>query len=191
MIDFDGMLVLVARIFETVGARYAYVGSVASSNYGSPRSTNDIDLITDLSLADSTRFIQELGEDFYYSETSIRRALQTHKSFNLIRLELMLKVDVFCVAPEGFGQTCLARRSLEPPVRGSDEKVYMITAEDTVLAKLEWFKKGGGTSDRQWTDILGILKAQGTSLDVPYLRAQATELKITDLLERAFDSYQL
>lgn len=185
MSSFVEVLLSVARLFEAVGARYAYVGSVASSNHGLPRATNDIDVITDLSLENSVRFIEALGEDFYFSETSIRRALQTHKSFNLIQQELILKIDVFSVAPDSFGQTCLARRSLEPAMRGSEDKVFMITPEDTLLAKLEWFKKGGETSDRQWSDILGIIKVQGTSLDVPYLREWAAKLNVTDLLERA------
>jgi hypothetical protein len=40
-------------------------------------------------------------------------------------------------------------------------------------------------SDRQWNDILGVLKVQGTNLDMAYLQRWAAALKVSDLLERA------
>jgi hypothetical protein len=45
---------------------------------------------------------------------------------------------------------------------------------------------GGDVSDRQWNDILGVLKVQGTNLDIVYLERWAADLNVTDLLERAF-----
>jgi hypothetical protein len=62
---------------------------------------------------------------------------------------------------------------------------YFATAEDLVLSKLEWFRLGGESSDRQWGDVLGVLRVQGTALDRAYLRRWAKELDLTDLLERA------
>ena len=186
MNSFVELLLHVASVFERTGARYAYVGSVASSSHGLPRATNDIDLITDLSFAQVSDLIGMLGDDFYFDEDAIHRALRTRRSFNLIHQTSLIKVDVFSLTPGGFGYTSLARRSLEPAMRGSDSNVYMVTAEDTLLAKLEWFKKGGGTSDRQWSDITGIIKVRGASLDTPYLYTWAVTLGVSDLLEKAF-----
>lgn len=84
MNSFVELLLHVASVFERAGARYAYVGSVASSSHGLPRATNDIDLITDLSPAQVSDFVLMLGDDFYFNEDTIRRALQTRRSFNLI-----------------------------------------------------------------------------------------------------------
>jgi hypothetical protein len=57
--------------------------------------------------------------------------------------------------------------------------------EDTILRKMLWFREGGEVSDRQWRDILGVLRAQQGSLDLPYLRDWAVRLALTDLLGRA------
>ena len=61
------------------------------------------------------------------------------------------------------------------------------TAEDTVLAKLEWYWLGGQASDRQWRDALGVLKVQGQRLDLAYMRHMAAGLGVQDLLERALE----
>ena len=63
--------------------------------------------------------------------------------------------------------------------------LFMSSAEDIILAKLEWYRLGGESSERQWGDILGILEIQGDQLDYDYLRHWSTELRVTDLLERA------
>ena len=56
--------------------------------------------------------------------------------------------------------------------------------EDTVLAKLEWFRLGGETSERQWWDVVGILRVT-EGADHAYLRRWAAALSVADLLERA------
>ena len=44
---------------------------------------------------------------------------------------------------------------------------------------------GGEVSDRQWNDILGVIKVQDTHLDMAYLQRWAANLKVADLLELA------
>jgi len=61
----------------------------------------------------------------------------------------------------------------------------MASAEDTVLSKLEWYRLREGVSDRQWQDVLGVLKVQGERLDLAYLRQWAAELGVAELLEKA------
>jgi len=96
-------------------------------------------------------------------------------------------VDVFVAKPREFDRSQLARRqsyvlSEDPPCRA-----YIASAEDITLAKLEWYHIGGRTSDRQWRDILGVMKVQKNHLDHDYLRRMATTLGVSDLLEQAFN----
>ncbi len=63
-------------------------------------------------------------------------------------------------------------------------RVIVASAEDTVLAKLEWFRRGGETSERQWWDIVGVLRVNPNA-DAGYLHRWAAELGVADLLERA------
>ena len=81
---------------------------------------------------------------------------------------------------ESFRRRRLAR--LDPDI---DLESFLQSAEDTVLAKLEWYRLGGGVSEIQWRDIQGILKAQAERLDSTYLHRWAQELDVSDLLARA------
>jgi hypothetical protein len=115
----------------------------------------------------------------------IQEAIRRRGSFNLIHLETMFKVDIFIPKARPFDQQQLKRRKAEQIRPDSDEHIWVLTAEDVVLAKLDWFRLGGEVSERQWRDILGVLKTQQASIDVDYLRQWAQSLGITDLIERA------
>jgi hypothetical protein len=62
--------------------------------------------------------------------------------------------------------------------------IYVATAEDTILAKLSWYRAGGEVSQVQWSDVLGIVGAQGAELDFEYLREWAERIGVRDLLEK-------
>lgn len=182
----DAML-HIARLLDAVGARYAFVGSIVSSRYGTPRLTNDADLISDLTTAQIPQFTRSLADDFYFSETAIRRALSSHRSFNLIHHASQFKIDIFSVAPGSFAERCLDRRLSESIMPDREMTVFMITPEDVILAKLLWFVKGGSVSQNQWKDVRQVIEAQRENLDFAYLREWAASLHISALLGRALD----
>jgi len=124
---------------------------------------------------------------FYADLAAIQTAAASHRSFNLIHLETMLKVDVFVLQLDPFHLMQMRRRVLQPIDREGRTTFYVASPEDTILAKLQWYRDGGGVSDRQWNDVLGVLKVQGAALDRVYLEEWARELNLTDLLRRALD----
>jgi hypothetical protein len=175
----------VTGVLEKLGVRYLIGGSLASTLYGMVRTTQDSDIVTELRAADVTPFVQALQEEFYVDEEMISEAVRSRSSFNIIHRDSMFKVDVFIPPPHPFLQSQLTRArkqllSMEPQV-----EAMVASAEDTLLAKLEWYRLGGEVSERQWRDVLGMLKVQAGVLDLAYMRRWAMELKVSDLLERA------
>jgi hypothetical protein len=94
-------------------------------------------------------------------------------------------VDVFIPRPRPFHRSQLARAQRQTFALGVEMSANFASPEDTILSKLEWYRMGGEVSDRQWRDILGVLKMRAGGLDLDYLQKWANELKVTDLLERA------
>jgi hypothetical protein len=178
---------IVADALEALGVVYAIGGSFASALHGVMRATMDADLVADMRQEHVAPFVQALGEAFYADAEMMREAIGQHKSFNLIHLDTMFKVDVFVARPRDFDRAQLARRQLHLLAEDPERRAYVASAEDTVLAKLEWYWLGGQASDRQWRDVLGVLKVQGQRLDLAYMRHMAAGLGVQDLLERALE----
>jgi hypothetical protein len=176
---------IVARIFERLSVPYVTAGSFASSLHGEPRSTDDVDIVADLRPAHAAGLAAALHGDWYVSEDALRDALSHGGSFNAIHLATSVKVDVFVVGADAFDAQRVKSGRTVALGPGSGTELRVDTAEYTVLRKLEWFRRGGETSDRQWRDVLGILRAQGARLDRAELAIWAERLGVTDLLSRA------
>lgn len=179
------VLLCVLRLLDGQGIDYVVVGSFASSARGIPRATLDADVVADIDAAQVSQLVASLRGHFYVDEGAARRAVAGRRSFNAIHLDTAFKVDIFVPPDEGVGRLQLARRRLEQLAPEMAEKFYVATAEDMVLAKLLWFRSGGGVSERQWTDVAGVIKVQGARLDVEYLREWGGRLGVRDLVERA------
>jgi hypothetical protein len=175
----------VADAFEALGVSYCVGGSVASSALGVARSTLDIDLVADLHTAHVAPLVERLQADYYIDGDMIHDAIQRRASFNVIHLATMMKVDVFVVGTRPFDRASFARVIREPLGDSRERSFPLTTPEDIVIRKLEWYRLGGGASQRQWADILGVLKLQGDALDRAHLAYWARELGVADLLERA------
>ena len=176
---------LVIDAMDALGVPYLIGGSLASAVHGVLRATLDTDLVADLRLEHAEPLARALGGTFYVDAESIREAVLHQRSFNVIHLETMFKVDVFVVKKRPFHHSQMERRTAQVIATDPDRTAYVATAEDTILAKLEWYRLGGDVSERQWCDVLGVMKVQADRLDLAYLRQWAVQLNISDLLERA------
>ena len=173
----------VIDVLDELGVRYQIGGSFASSLHGVPRQTNDVDLVVDLDAAAARRLAERLESTFYLDLDRLLRATTRRSSANLIHLASGVKVDLFVVDRHGFAARELAR-SVKVALPDQAREVAVKSPEDTVLRKLLWFREGGEVSDRQWSDVAGVIAAQGELLDLEYLWRQAAELGVDDLLAR-------
>jgi hypothetical protein len=91
---------------------------------------------------------------------------------------------VFVSENHPFDKQEMARAQIKVSGAAPARPFYVKSPEDLILRKLLWYRAGGETSERQWNDVLGILKVQEDRLDSTYLRQWAAQLGLTDLLER-------
>ena len=175
----------IAGILEKQSIRYVLVGSFASSIHGMYRSTADIDIVADIKIEQVHSLFEALRNNFYIDEHVMRDAVIQRGSFNAIHFDSVFKVDIFIPKTDSFSTTELDRRQSRKISPDRDETVFVATAEDTILAKLRWYRAGHEISSNQWNDVVGILGTSLDTLDLHYLRTWAEELGLTDLLEKA------
>jgi len=178
----------VIGVLEDLDLPYHVGGSFASSVHGFPRQTRDLDLMVDLPASAVPLLVSRLEGEFYLDDERVRQAIRRGSSFNLVHLSTGFKVDVFVSGHGGFDRSEFARAAPQRLTADSPRDVLVKSPEDTLLRKLQWYRLGGETSDRQWTDILGIVRTQGDRLDLAYLRKWAGALEVQDLLDRALAS---
>lgn len=185
-VSLAALLKQIGTVLDKLEIPYAVGGSVASSYHGIPRATNDVDLLAEIRPAQAAALAAALSPDYYADEELIRDALLTGRAFNIIHLNTTYKFDFFPVSRDSYGVRQLARRVVvHSELLGEAVTFPVATAEDTILAKLAWFKKGGCVSARQWNDVLGVVRIQEGRLDLLYLREWAPRLGVSEWLERA------
>lgn len=184
-LDEYGVALRVAHVLEELAIEYALGGSLASSIHGEPRSTNDVDFAVRLQEHQVRRLVDRLGSEFVVDEHGLRDAVRAGRSYQIYFLPLALKIDLFIRGAAPFDRSEFARRvRVSVGERGT---LYAASLEDSLLRKLVWFRDGGEVSDRQWRDVLGLLRASASDLDRAYVEHWADELGVRDLLARAMD----
>lgn len=185
------VILLVIESMEKFDIPYLIGGSIASSIHGIPRATRDVDIVADIQEKDAEALDDDLKDRFYVDAEMIREAIKQQSSFNLIHLESMFKVDVYILKKDPFSKEEFKRRKKIVIIPSPEKTVYVATPEDTILRKLEWFRMGGEVSDREWNDVLGILKVQRSRLDMDYIQRWAGELNLADMLKRSLEEAEI
>ena len=181
-IDPLGVAQLVAGLLEQSGLRYVIGGSVASSLMGEPRSTLDLDLMIESDPVKVRILVRLLSEICYVDEENALDAVERRTSFNAVHFDSSMKIDFFIVDSALSQEQLLRARRL--PL-SSGVSLYFYTPEDLIVRKLLWFRLGGETSQRQWRDVLGILRTSRNEIDRALLVDTAVKAEVSDLLERA------
>ena len=178
----------VAQALDHLGVPYVVGGSVASSVYGVPRATLDVDLVADLAANHVDPLVALLSGEFYIDADMIYEAIARRACFNVIHLATMFKADIFVPARDAWSRSEMARGRVETVGEGAEAvSIRFASPEDTLLHKLVWYQLGHHLSERQWRDVLGVLDVQGGFLDQSYLDTWAASLGVADLLRRARD----
>jgi len=179
----SGAQAFLARIvgaLDRAAVPYMLAGSFASSHHGAPRATQDIDIVADPTFGSLDRFLEALkGDDIYFDPDVARDEFKRRGQFNVIDGSTAWKVDFIFCKPRPFSKEEMSRRV---PAVVLGVNVFVATAEDTVLAKLEWAKLG--ESERQLRDVQALVEAKGESLDHAYIERWLDDVGVRELWGR-------
>jgi len=170
---------------ERAGIRYAIGGSWASTAFGEPRFTNDIDILGEFTQENVKTFLSYLPDSFYFDVEDALNAIQYGRSFNAIYMPMAFKFDLFPAAAFAIGMEELNRAVYLSGTGLTEAPAPFVTPEDILLAKLCWFRSGGEISEVQWRDIEGIARNCANTLDRSYLESAAVKLGVRQLLDKA------
>ncbi|MEO1404247.1 MAG: hypothetical protein AAFV72_23760 [Cyanobacteria bacterium J06635_1] len=162
-------------IFEGLGIVYYVTGGVAATTYGEPRTTLDLDLVMKVSGTALYPLVEALEAANFYVP-GVEDAISGRvKTLQITHQETIARADLMIASGEEWDAVKFARRQL---ISG----IYLASPEDVVLTKLRWRQQS--SSEKQWRDVLGILKVQGAGLNFDYLNQWANHLGLTDDLRQ-------
>jgi hypothetical protein len=170
--------------FESLNIPYYITGVVCAIAYGEPRTTRDLDLVIELEPSEITTIATQLEAEGFYCPPEAVLDIQSGRGrvLSVTHMKLVLNADIVLNANTDFDRSKMERRRLEAIGLDESEQFWLASPEDVILAKLLWGQQS--QSEKQWRDVLGVLKVQGDSLDFTYLTQWAERLDIAELLQR-------
>jgi hypothetical protein len=168
------------QIFRALQIPYYITGGVAAIVYGEPRTTRDLDVVLAIQREDLDRLVAALEEKKFYVPGVEDAKSGRMKTLGITHIETIARADLVIAGHEEFDRIQFDRReSIEMPGTG---EFYIASPEDLILNKLRWGKQS--QSEKQWRDVLGILKVQGDTLDFDYLKEWSLQLGLREDLDR-------
>ena len=175
-VSVEKVLQVFKRALDAAGVPYMVTGSLASSAFGEPRASEDIDIVIAPTREQLVELIHHFPDDQYYAlEEDALQALAHRSMFNIIDFVSGWKVDLIVKKARPFSDEEFDRRQ-EIEVAGL--RLSFASAEDTVISKLEWAKEG--ESQRQLEDAAGIIRVQAGNLDTAYIERWVRELGLSE-----------
>jgi len=168
-------------IFAELGVPYYITGGVAAISYGEPRTTQDLDLVIAISPTDIHRLTDVLSECGFYVPGIDDVALGRMKTLQITDIESISRADLIVAGTDEFEQLKFERRRV---IEFESTMLYFASPEDVILNKLQWRQRS--SSEKQWRDVLGVLKVQDEQLDFDYLWQWAEILGLALDLDQAF-----
>ena len=110
---------------------------------------------------------------------------QKNQAFNIIDKDDLFKIDIFFLGNDKFSQCEMKRKITYTLSDDPSESIVVCSPEDIIIHKLYWYQLGDGVSDRQWNDVMNVIKIQKQNLDFEYLKSAAENKGVSDLLEKA------
>jgi hypothetical protein len=158
MQDPDFISLFVAPL-EAAGISYMITGSVASSIYGEPRNTLDIDLVVLMETSQIQTLVQLFPENDFYLPPSdviaIESRREAHGHFNIIHHHTGLKADIYLSRNHPILPWALAHiRRVPTPAC----EISVAPPEYVILHKLEFYRESG--HHRHIRDIAGMIEQQ-------------------------------
>jgi hypothetical protein len=165
----------VTAALDRAGIPYMLTGSFASTLYGAGRATQDIDLVISATADQLKNFESALPEHYHRDLESALEALRHRSMFNLLDMEYGWKIDLIFQKPGAYPQQAFSRRT---PAEVDEVPVIASTAEDLIIAKLDWARMG--ESLRQIDDVAGVLKVRRDKLDMTYIEQWVKQLGLAE-----------
>lgn len=172
-------LLRLVELLDRAGIPYMICGSVAASFYGTPRATNDIDLVIAPEPSQLDKLLELLRTDYYADPQAARQALRARSAFNVIDPQSGWKADLIVKRARPYSEAEFQRRQA---VAAMGATFFLVAPEDAILRKLEWAKESG--SERQFGDALSVALVQKDNLNKAYMQEWSRNLGLEDLMAR-------
>ncbi|MFM7425925.1 MAG: hypothetical protein ACKO7W_13195 [Elainella sp.] len=169
------------QILTQLGIPYYVTGGVVAIAYGEPRTTRDVDLVLAIVPTQIDALVAALVNDGFYVPGAEDVKTGRMRSLSVTHIDSVSRADLVVSGTGEFDQIRFQRRRFVALPSGLP--VYFSSPEDIILAKLNWGQRSD--SEKQWRDVLGVLKVQQEALDYGYLGDWAERLGLGELLERA------
>jgi hypothetical protein len=162
-------------LFVANGINYYVTGGVAAVAYGETRTTQDLDVVLAIDLADLPQIAIIFETAGFYVSGLDDVIANRMSSFQVTQIETISRADLMVASSTEYSRIQLSRRKNIPISIGKD--VYFASPEDVIINKLILGKSS--QSEKQWRDVLSIMKTQQENLDYSYITEWANRLGIT------------